>query len=322
VGDRRDAEDGEIVRRRVEAGVIAERPFETPLAQVYIALDDDLSVGRGLNVLGDALDEGHRLAAQPARQQVLVNAGRQRGRSAPRLRRVAAEGDGAGNALLLVGTRFALVIGAPLVPLPVHAQRAPVELLQAVHAHIARAGHRIAGDDLRQGDVRPTVVRPAGKDRQQIERRILGDDHFLARRAADAARPQADAAQRGQHLAPALDQRAHALRQARIDQLAQPATQVFEIVHAQGQGHAPRRAEGIDQHGHGAAGHILEEQRLVLRVRPLADPIGDLGDLQVGAHRRADAHQFAFRFQAREKVAQIGIRHRWGLSVVQGSLKW
>ena len=311
VRDRRHVEHRERVRRRVEAGMVAKRPFQPVLVGIDVAFDHDLGVGRGLDVLRDALDERHRLAAQPPGQQVLVDVGRQRGGPAPRLGRVAAQGDRARDTVLLDGARLALVLRAAFVALPVHAQRAAVVFLQAVHAHVARPRDRIARDDLRQGDVRAAVLRPAGGDRQQVQRGIVGDDHLLAGRfaLADAARSQANAAQRAQEIDPAPGHAAQILRQPEIDQLAQIAAQVFELVDAQRQRHPPRRAVGVDQHRHGRAFDVFEQQRLVLRGGPFAHPVSDLGDLQVRADGRRDAHQLAFGFQPGDKRAQIGVGH-------------
>ncbi len=256
-----------------------------------------------------ALDERDRLAAQPACQQIFIDVGRQRGGRAPHLRRIAAQDNRARDEVFFDLAGLALVFRAALVPLPVHHQRLSIVLLQAIHAHIALPCHRIARDDLRQRDVRAAIVRPAFEDRQNIQRGILGDHDFLAGRAARHARPKPDAAQHAEHLAAALDHLAHALRQFRIDQPRQVVPQVFEIVHAQRQRHPPRRAEGVDQHRHGAAFDVFKQQRLILVGRAFADPIGDLGDFQVGADRGGDADQFALGFQARDKVAQIGVGH-------------
>ncbi len=72
------------------------------------------------------------------------------------------------------------VVRAAFMALPVHNQGALIHHLQAVHAHIAHAGLRVARDHLRQGDKPPAVFRPAFQDRQEIQRRRFRFRSLLA----------------------------------------------------------------------------------------------------------------------------------------------
>ena len=74
------------------------------------------------------------------------------------------------------------------VQLPVHPQRAVVELLQPVQPHVALARQWVVRQYQRKGDVRPTVKRPAGWNRQVRQRWVLGVEFLVHRRAADLAR--------------------------------------------------------------------------------------------------------------------------------------
>ena len=81
---------------------------------------------------------------------------------------------------------------------------------------------------------------------------------------------------------------------------------VVQGLHLQGQAHALHGAEGVHQHRHVVARDILEQQG---RPAALADPVGDLGDLKIRAHRLLDAHQFPGLLQPCDKILQIPISH-------------
>ena len=83
----------------------------------------------------------------------------------------------------------AMVLGAALVPLPVHAGRPPVVHLHAVGADVAHAGFGIARDDERQRDERAAVLRPGLEHRQLVEPAV-GLDDFLTGRVLDRLRHQ------------------------------------------------------------------------------------------------------------------------------------
>ena len=53
-------------------------------------------------------------------------------------------------------------------------------------------------------------------------------------------------------------------------------------------------------------GTVLKQQR---RPPQLADPVGDLGDLQIGAHRLFDMHQLPGLLQPGDEFLQIAITH-------------
>ena len=73
-----DVQHRERLDRRVEAGVVAERPLGQPLARLDVALQHDLRVRRHLQRHGQAVDHLDPLAAQEAGEQVLVDVARQR----------------------------------------------------------------------------------------------------------------------------------------------------------------------------------------------------------------------------------------------------
>src|SRR2546425_13306017 len=74
VGDRGDLDDEARPRRAHVAGILAERPFRLPHTRRDEALDDDLGMGRYLEVVGLAGDHLERLAAQAAGDAELVAA--------------------------------------------------------------------------------------------------------------------------------------------------------------------------------------------------------------------------------------------------------
>ena len=74
---RRDVEDGKRLGRRVVAGVVAEGALDSLVARLDVALEDDLGVGRHLEVDGLRLDELDGIAAQKTGEHQLVDVLRQ-----------------------------------------------------------------------------------------------------------------------------------------------------------------------------------------------------------------------------------------------------
>ena len=72
--DARDVEHRVVVRMRIETGVVAERSFAPALARIHVTLEDDLRVGRHLEVVRDALHELDALAAEKSGEQQFVEA--------------------------------------------------------------------------------------------------------------------------------------------------------------------------------------------------------------------------------------------------------
>ncbi|OPZ81423.1 MAG: hypothetical protein BWY76_03038 [bacterium ADurb.Bin429] len=181
-----DMEDGVVVRQRVVSGVVAERSFPAALAGVHVALDDEISVGGHLQVVRQALHHLHRLAAQEAGEDHLVNAFRQRRGGSVGDGRVAAHRHRYRHARALPLVRR-VVPGAGLVNLPVHAGGAGIEDLHAIHAAVAPSRFWIAGKDHRQREEGAAVLRPAGHHRQPAQVGWV-HRHLLAWGAADRLR--------------------------------------------------------------------------------------------------------------------------------------
>ena len=172
-------EDGVRVGQRVVAGVVAEGALGAQLLGVHVAFQHDLGVGRHLDIHRLALDHLHRLLADESGHQHLVDAFRQRQRSGEADGRIGADGHrhlDAASAVL----RLAVVRGAALVDVPVHARGPLVEDLHAIHAAVALAGLRVLGEDQREGDVPAGVLRPALEDGDAREGRRVPHDHLLA----------------------------------------------------------------------------------------------------------------------------------------------
>ena len=77
---------------------------------------------------------------------------------------------------------IAIVLGGDFLALPVHAGGALVVDLHAVHADVALAGFRIAGDDAGQRDETAAILRPALQNGKVEQREVVALDHFLAGR--------------------------------------------------------------------------------------------------------------------------------------------
>ena len=114
-----------------------------------------------------------------------------------------------------------VVEAAALADLPVHAGRARVVDLQAVHAEVGRAlALGVLGVDEGQGDEGAAVLAPAGQDGQPVEAHVARHDLADRSRAHAPAHPRARAAEgrrarpkacraRGQELLGQRDQPAH-----------------------------------------------------------------------------------------------------------------
>jgi hypothetical protein len=198
------------------------------------------------------------------------------------------------------------MLGRALVDLPVHAERLVVVDLEPVHADVARAGDRIAREDHRQRDVAAAVTRPAAEHGQGGQRRVIGLGHLLARRRAHALGAGLHHVEEGAELAQLVEDRAG---HAQVDQLGHARGELVEMAHAERGGHAIGRAEGVDEHRHLGALHVLEEQRQVAAARALGHAVGDLGDLQIARDRRAHALEGALFLEVGDELAEVGERH-------------
>ena len=95
------------------------------------------------------------------------------------------------------------MLGGILLALPVHAGGLAVVDLHAIHAHVALAGARIAGDDAGQGDEAAAVEGPALQNREVEDGEVVAEDHFLAGRVFGGDgfwEDIADGRELGQHL--------------------------------------------------------------------------------------------------------------------------
>ena len=294
-------EDGVVPRQRVVAGVIAEGPFEPALGRIHRALEDDLGFGGHLDVHRLALDHGHARSTQPAGEDHLVDARRQRRRGGVDRGRVSAQRDGDVHrpAPLL---RETLVLGRALVDLPVHAERAIVVDLEPVHAHVARAAHRILREDHRKRDEAPRVPRPAAQHRQRREARPVGLDDLLARRRAHALGAGLGDVEEIAELLELLDDRA---RHPHVEELRDARRQVVQVLDAERRRHALRRAEGVDEHGRVEPLDVLEQERLVQLRRALRDAVGDLGDLEVAGDAGAHPLELSRLVEVCDELAEV-----------------
>src|SRR5215469_5414520 len=95
---------------------------------------------------------------------------------------------------------FAIMFGALLLALPVHASRALVVHMQAIRADVALAGLGISRNYRRQRDEAPAILGPALQDGEIEERKIALLDDFLARPSLDVFwEVLADLSQHRQH---------------------------------------------------------------------------------------------------------------------------
>ena len=202
-----------------------------------------------------------------------------------------------------MGLRAAIMLGALLVGLPVHAGRALVEHLHAVHAAVALAGVGIAREDHGQRDKAAAVFGPTLEHGEIEQRKTAGADHFLAGAFGDRLGEEcAHLDQLGQHFELAH----HPLRHAHFEELDDARGHLLHRGHFQRDLHFAHGGERIDQHRRGVAFGLFEQQR---GAAPLDGAVGEFGDLQDGIDLKRDALQLAILFQSADEVAQISIGH-------------
>ena len=192
----------------------------------------------------------------------LVDVTRQRCRRRIGDNGVRADGDRRLDALAAALLHSAEILRAVLVDVPMHARRAAVILLQAVHADIALARCRILGKDERQGHKRTAVVRPAFQDGNLVEIRVLRLDDLLAGRILHVFR-EIDRLARHRN----QGHEVHLILQGdvrNLEDLCELIGNIVELLHAERERHALVAAECIHQHGHFRALHILEEEGDIL----------------------------------------------------------
>src|SRR5499425_1141518 len=189
VGDGRDMEDRVRLFESVEAGVVAERPFDHSLRRVYVAFEHDLGGRRNLHVDRDAFDHLDRLFAKEACEDHLVEVvGQRQGRGEIR-DRLGADGHGDlhpfGAALLLV----TVMRRAVFMNLPMHPGGLFVVNLHSVHPAVALARARVSREDHREGDEAASVGFPAFQNRKVEQRKLaFAFYNFLARPRLHLAR--------------------------------------------------------------------------------------------------------------------------------------
>ncbi len=167
-----------------------------------------------------------------------------------------------------------------MVLVPVHACSDVVELLQSVHAHVAVAVAGIFGYDGSHSNERTAVFGPTFEDGKLVQhgRVGIGNYYFLtgSMAACDLGWKLCHFHEHGQK-----GELFHkALRYFRFDKGADSIGNCIQIIHFQGEAHAPVGAEGVDQDGHVVALNIGEEQGLVALFQ-LADTVSDFSQFQV-----------------------------------------
>ena len=205
------------------------------------------------------------------------------------------------------------MLGALLLPLPVHAGGALVVHLHAIHADVALARLRIAGDHGRQRDEASAVFGPALQDGKIEQREVALLDDFLARAGGDfLGKELAHLGQHGQH----LDLVEQTLRRLHIHEHLDAIGDLVERIDFKRQTHAPLGAELVDEDFRsGMSLDVFKQQRraarAVLAARPpLGDAVGDLGDLQDRIDFRLDPLQLSRFIERGDPFPQVAIRQR------------
>ena len=208
------------------------------------------------------------------------------------------EEDGRGQRLIpSFGHR--VVEAATLSDLPVHAGRARVVDLQAVHAQVGRASSLgVLGVDEGQGYEGTTVLAPAGQDWQPVEPHVARPDFGDRSRAHP---PGTDTQERQKSVARA-PQLADARGQEVLGQGHEPAHErqrLFPKSHLR----APGRAEEVGAQGDLRPAHIGEEKGRAARRDHAAV---DLRRLEVFVDGSVHHHEVAVALETVEEGAEVG----------------
>ena len=302
-----DRQRRERLLRRVEAGVVAERPLGQHLARLQPALQHDLAPAPAPAAArsGSRPSRPACPARNPANRYSSMSPGsgavdgvRHGGR--------AAEGD-RDRQPLAPPRRHLVVVAAVLVDLPVHADGALVVALEAVQPEVALAGLRVLG---------------VGQPEVEEEAAVLGPGE--QRRAAGRGRPRRPCSTTSWHGAlsasPSSAVRASSRRACRRPRgrptnpcgssgLSSPPILLADlVVRLQAERLSSRRSVPNTFIASGIAepAHVLEEQRGAAR---LLHPVDDLPDLQIRVHLGLDALEVALALQRPEQGAKIVVSH-------------
>ena len=189
-----------------------------------------------------------------------------------------------------------------------HRRRARAEHLHPVHADVSLPGARVAGDHGRQGDERRRVERPARLDRQGAEVDLVAAQHdLLAGALPHGVRPRVGDRLQLLEAAELVDE---ARGRLHLEDVGELRPDVVEPLDAEGEAHAPLRAELVDQERVAAAPGPLEEER---RAAGLDGAVDDLGHLEVRVDLGGDADELALALEEGDPLAQVcGGRHLVG----------
>ncbi len=240
-----------------------------------------------------------RLAAQEAGEHQLVDVLRQRRARAVGRDRVEPERDRD----LHPAVAREVVGAAVLVQLPVHRGRARAEHLHPVHADVAPAGARVAGDHRRQRDERRRVAGPAGLHRQPLEVDLVAAQHdLLAGAAAHGLRARVRDRLELLQAAHLLDE---PLRRLHLEHVGELRRDVVEPLDAEREAHPPLGPELVHEQRMVAALRPLEEER---RPAGLDRAVDDLGHLESRIDLGGNADELALPLEERDPRAQIAGR--------------
>ena len=280
--DCRDVHDWKIIDRRVIARVVSKRALGLRLAPHAIALNDDLRIGRDLQVDGLALDHINRLISQPASNHVLVDVLGQRHRTRVRRNRIGSERKRDFHAPLA----FAMIGSGVLVHLPMQTELILAVLLEPIHADVAAASNGILRDHVGERHVRPTIVRPLELDRQEVEIRLGPDDLLAGTRTHDLGTRIRNAFEAAERLHLVLE----SLWRLEVEQLGDLVANRIELVAAERQQHPTLRAELVDQKWDFRSLDVAAQQG---RTATLERAVGDLRDLEIRVDLLGDLDELA-----------------------------
>ena len=196
---------------------------------------------------------------------------------------------------------------ADFVALPVHGERRPPRLHDAVHADVSNAAQRIARDHHGQRDVRAAVLRPALHERQRVEihRVISLDDLLTGRIAAPHARWKLSDLEQARQKRELGDD---PLGDLHLEQLSDARANLVQPLDAERHAHTPHRTEEVDRDGNRGAlavhQHGLLEQQRFAAPRLLHHAVGDLAQLEIERHRVPHAHQLAGAVELLDELSE------------------
>src|SRR6185295_1945457 len=300
-----DVKHRKLIFKRVVAGVIAERAFNSQLVRIDVAFQHDLGTCRHFDIYRLAFHHLDRFLAQEPGDHHLVQVFGQRHNRREDRHRIGPYGHSYVEPSAAASLQVAKVLSAVFVNLPMHAGGLFVVNLHAIHPAVSFAGRRVIAEHQRHRYVSAAVFGPALDD-WKIEKRELAflQYSFFARSVFDDLRKHLSQIGQSRNHLDLLDQALGRFDIGEFRNAFRDFTVVFDTERNQ---HSLAGAECVDEDGNGVSANVLEQERRA--VLP-GHAVGYFGDLEFNIDLNAYAFQLAGFFERLYEISKIIEWHR------------